>query len=245
MKPRHWILGVLMAASTVYSLSIPDAKGFLNPASARMLTTHVPCAIIGTLFLCASAWFGFKYLRSGDLKQDIRLAASIELGTVMAFLTLGTGILFSKTQWGEWWQNDPRQMSYLIVCLFYSSLLAVRSGFKDPVQRAKVTSAYALALIIPNLFLTFVFPRLPQVITSHPNNTIVGGLSDPAYRTALWLSFAVFAWLLVEIYRWRVAFGEEELMEEESDGLKTDRIDSAGGGVVRPVALHSENQTNR
>ena len=112
MKPRHWILGLAVLGSTAFGLMIPDAKGFRDPSLARILVTHVPCALIATLFLIAAAWFGFTYLRGRSLVTDVKVAACVEIGTIMAFLVLFTGMLFSQVMWGQWWQNDPRQISY-------------------------------------------------------------------------------------------------------------------------------------
>lgn len=246
MKLRHYILGVAILASTAYGLSIPDAKGFRDGTFARILLTHIPCAFLASILLTVAAWFGFRYLRTRDLRIDVKTAASVELGTIFALLTMATGLMFSHIQWGQMWQNDPRQISFLFVCLFYVGLLALRSGFKNPVKQAEVTGAYALALLLPMLFLTFVFPRLPQVeaLTFHPNDTLPEFKLDGPYSTALAASFVTMAWLAVEVYRFRVAAGLALLESQNHEPLSAYRNGAAPDGVVRPVALREKDSTH-
>ena len=45
--------------------------------------------------------------------------------------------------------------------------------------------SYSLLIVSPFIFLTFVFPRLPGVITLHPNNTIVDRGIDYYYTSGL------------------------------------------------------------
>lgn len=248
MKPRHWILAVAILASTAYGLFIPNAKGFKTPELARILVTHVPCAFIATYFLVASAFFGIGYLRKKDLAKDVRIAATVEIGTIFALLTMATGIMFSYFQWGNLWENDPRQISFLLVCLFYIGLLALRSGFQDPTKKADVTAGYSAALLIPTVFLTFVFPRLPQVKqwSLHPTDTLQEGKLDGPYSIALLMSAVTLGWLAWEVYRHRVQVGYQ-LLEQEQDHahLQTDRPDTAPDGVVRPVPVRSEDQPDQ
>jgi heme exporter protein C len=247
MKPRYWILGLVVLASTAYGLSIPDAKGFRDPSMARILLTHVPCAFLATILLTVSGWYGFRYLQKRQLEFDVKLAATVELGTIMALLTMATGLLFSQVQWGQPWQNDPRQISFLMVCLFYIGLIALRGGFSDPAKKASVTAAYALALLLPMLFLTFVFPRLPQVeeLSFHPTRTIQQGQLDGPYRTALIASFLSTSWLSWEVIRFRILHGLKTLKENTHEIDDLNRPDSAPDGVVRPVRVRPHDQEVR
>lgn len=234
MKIRHGILGICILATTIFGLLIPDAKGFRDGYLARILVTHVPCAFAASILLVASAWYGFKSLKSKDSKFDDRLIATVEVGTIFAGLTLATGVIFSKVQWGDWWQNDPRQISFLMVFLFYIALLALRSGFSDPSQKEKVSAAMAMALLVPMLFLTFVFPRLPQVISwsFHPTNTISKGLLDGPYSIALWSSVAVMFWLAYEVSHYRVTIAQ---ILRNSYNHETNSSHSTSPRLARPV----------
>jgi len=244
MKLRHWLLGVLIMATTVYGLVIPDAKGFRDGSLARILLTHVPCAFAASILLVASAWYGFRYLQTKDSKFDDRVVACVEVGTIFAGLTLATGILFSQVQWGSWWQNDPRQISFLMVFMFYIALLALRSGFQDPMKKESATASMALALLVPTLFLTFVFPRLPQVISwsFHPTNTIAKGELDGPYATGLWSSVFAMFWLAFEVSRYRIQIAEKI---RQAQNHESSRPHSTRPRMVSRGPVSSENSTDR
>lgn len=234
------ILGVLVPAITVYAFLAPDARLFREPTLARILFYHVPSAFLATAFFCLAAYFGVRVLAKTTPRLAAGLHASAELGTIFASLTMATGILFSKFQWGAWWHNDPRQTSFLVVLLSYLALIALRGAFTDPAKRDRVTAAYAVCLLPPALFLTFVYPRLPQVEqqTFHPNSTIPEGQLDVYYSIGLWGTLAVLALVCRVVYLARVRLALLEHQLENQDELdQTDSRHTSPDGLVRPMAL--------
>lgn len=184
--PRAVIFGLGVLA-TVWAWLIPDAVKFATPGLARILCFHLPCAILASALVWVAGVSGVAYLRTQKPIWDGRLTASLELGTLFAVLTLASGIVFSKAQWGDWWHNDPRQTSFLIVCVMLGAGIALRAGISDERVRARATSAYAIAAQLPFFFLTFVFPRLPGVreVTLHPLDTIQNRQLDIFYTTGV------------------------------------------------------------
>lgn len=232
--PR-WVLWGAAAAATAATVALPDAKGFRDPSLARIVATHLPCAVLCSFFLVLSAVVGLRYLARRDLALDGPLAASLELGAIFGFLTMATGVLFSQVQWGAWWQWDPRQTSFLVVLLLQLGGVALRSATPEPARRAASSAAYAAASLLPGLFLVFVFPRLPQVQAAsfHPSRTVESGGFDANYWGAiLAMSAALCLWARAA-YVARVRAGSRY----ESD---TDRPDTAPSGVVVPLDVPEE-----
>lgn len=181
----RWLLLVLMGGAVVWSFLVPDAAGFQKPSLARIVFFHLPPAFLATGFLFTGAWFSFRYLRSKEPEWDMRAVACIEVGFLMACLTMASGILFSKVQWLAWWNWDPRQTSFLMVLLLFSAYFLLRMAFPDREKRAGSAAAYAVASVLPAVFLIFVFPRLPHVVNNslHPNETIPDTITGgPAAR---------------------------------------------------------------
>lgn len=233
------LLGLAVAGMLLFTFLVPDAQLFMEPSLARILFTHVPCAFLASIFIVCSAVFAGIHLKKKDDKSAARMHASIELGTIFAALTMATGILFSKIQWGAWWHNDPRQTSFLIVLFFYAGLMALRNAFSDQGRRDRTTAAYSLALVLPAMFLTFVFPRLKFVEQKsfHPTRTIPEGQLDFAYSTGLWGTLFVLGWIAFALFKLRQ---QVELAERALDHYGHDEISSRGSsadGVVRPVAV--------
>ena len=241
------LFALVAGVVTVWSFLVPDAPGFASPEFARIFFWHFPCPIMLTGLIFTAVWCavrtvaGPRFLgRPNDPAEwDVRCVAAIEFGMVFSVLTLFSGILFSKVQWGAYWSNDPRQTSFLLATLLYAAYFAIRAAFPDPEKRAANSAAYLFATLLPILFLIFVYPRLPQVTSLHPSSTIMGGQLHGGYLYVILAMLAVVGVLTVWLYRLRVRAGL--LLLRETDGtLETPRRPSGPRVVARPVPLPSE-----
>lgn len=236
----RWLYFLAVAAMTVWSFFVAPAKGFRDPDLARIVFFHLPCALSSAIFITLGAVFGIAYLGKKSMRWAVRTEAALEMSFTLGLLTLITGILFSKVQWGDWWSWDPRQTSYLFVMLIIGAYFAIRGAFPDRERAASASCGYVAAATLPMLFLVFVYPRLPSVTTLHPDVVREGGF-DTQYRLTFYGLFVLIfiaAWWL---YRMRVKAGLLEIDLENSNGLlEADRGGSAATGVVRPVSLPSE-----
>src|SRR5437660_7683273 len=115
----RWIFAIAMGLATLAAFLVPPAQNFREPELARIIFSHLPCAICTPIFFFFGSYLSFQSLRRRSIDWDVRAAAANKLGYVLAILTMATGILFSKTQWGTWWQWDPRQTSFLLLLLLY------------------------------------------------------------------------------------------------------------------------------
>ncbi len=230
-----------MGAATIWSFDIPPALEFQQPALARIFVWHFPCPMIAVMLLLFSAWCSFQYLRTRQMHWDERAAATQELAYLWSMLTMATGMLFSKVQWGAWWQWDPRQTSFLLVLMIYAAYFVMRGAFNDAERRAANTSAFALLALLPAMFLIFVFPRLPQVMSFHPSDSILKGKIKGEYAYVVMTVLTLMSILTVWLYRLRVSVGLLRLELENSN----ERMDVRGGdpapsGVVRRLPLSGE-----
>ena len=220
------VLFVLASLGAVaYGLTAPDTANFPDNQLARIIFFHLPCAFIATGLIVHSAWLGFRYLGTSDHRFDARNAAATELAALYSALTMATGVLFSRVQWGAWWQNDPRQTSFLIVLLLCCAGVALRSGIHDEQKAAKATAAYNVATVLPMLFLIFVLPRILE--SFHPSNTIVSGGFSGQYWLGILLVFVVLVWAARLLYVERTALGERTYEIANA-------VDRAGGASPYP-----------
>ena len=234
----RWLFGLSIAATTLMSFLVPDDLKFQKPELARIFFFHFPCAIATTIFLVMAAIYSLKFLRKGGVEYDVKALASQELGTLFALLTLATGMLFSKVQWGAWWQWDPRQTSFLLVICVLFAYFALRGAHQDETRRRTNAAVYAVCGFLPLIFLIFVFPRLPHIVSFHPNDTVSGGLLKGGYRTVVMAMLVLITTLSIWIFRMRVRAELLEIQLEEYLGkLETRGSDSTPTGVVRPISL--------
>ena len=230
-----------MAGVTFWGYTIPPAAQFPEPDLARMLFFHLPCAIMTSLLVFYAPYLAIRYLMDKKMHWDVRCTSANEIGFLLGLLTMATGIVFSKVQWGAWWSWDPRQTSFLFVLLIYGAYFALRAAIGDEVKRAANSAAYCVVTTLPMLFLIFVLPRLPQVFSLHPSNTLVQGGLKGDYRYVFLAMLVLFGVLTMWLYKLRVRAGLAELALENLNGnLEASGGSAASTGVVRPVPVSRE-----
>lgn len=241
------ILLAAFAAMVVASYMAPPAKAFQEPELARIIFFHLPNAFATTVFAIFAAFASWRYLATRAWIWEYRARAATELATVTAVVTMLTGILFSKVQWGAWWQWDPRQTSFLIVLALFGAYFAIRMAFDEEVMRARMAAAYSTLTVLPILFLIFVFPRLPQVAQStfHPNDTVTtrGGFSSEYWAVVAGV-FVCLMGACVWLYRMHVRASVLEEKVKDIDGkLEVNRDSATADPVVRPLAVHAADRS--
>lgn len=236
------VLGLAMAVATGAAFNVPPGKGFMSPEFARIMLFHLPCAFASVITLIGGAYLSVQWLRKREIVWDFRASAMNELCLTFILLTLATGILFSKIQWGDWWHGDPRQWSFLMVALMFSAYFLLRQSITDPVRRATNSAAYAATILLPTLFLTFVFPRLKGVQDKslHPNSTVPKWEMSREYSFVFITIFVMLVGVSYWLYRMRVRALELDAQFEEQNGQLDFSSPSARTHMVRPVSLRME-----
>lgn len=237
-----WPIAFALACSAIFA--VPDAANFQRPEFARIMLIHLPCAFSSVVMLIASAYMSIKWLRTRQLEWDYRAEALSELCLMFIALTLGTGILFSKVQWGDWWHGDPRQTSFLLVFLMFGAYFLLRMAHSDPARRASAGAGYQLAMVLPILFLTFVFPRLKQVaeVSLHPKTTVPRWEMSSENGIVLIAVFATLLGTSFMLYRQRVQSSKLAADVEDLDAELAFRRASSTHGVVRPVVVSTQDE---
>ena len=230
-----------MAAATVWSFLVPDAGYFDRPELARILFFHLPCAITTSIFVLFTPYLAIRYLNAKTREWDLRVVAANEIGFLFGLLTMSTGIVFSKAEWGEWWSWDPRQWSFLLVLLLYSAYFSLRAALSDERKRADNSAAYAVATALPALFLIFVLPRMMANQSLHPSDTLPKMQLKGDYLNVFLAMLVLFAVLSAWLYKLRVRVGLAEIALENVNGnLEANGGSAAPTGVVRPVPVSRE-----
>ncbi len=177
MRSWWWkILCVILVGFTVIG-------GFLMPVprldilneTIRNLYFHVPMWFTMIVLFAAAFWYSIKYLRTGNLQDDIYATQFTNTGIFFSILGMLTGMEWAQYTWGSAWSNDPKQLGTAMSMLIYFAYSILRGGLKDEEKRAKIGAVYnifAFAMLIP---LIFVLPRM--VDSLHPGN---GG--NPAFK---------------------------------------------------------------
>lgn len=167
-KILPWGLWLWMALVIVAAFAqTTRAAGFIGESS-RILFFHVPMAWTSFVAFIAAGVWSLLYLARGRKPAHDRAAlAAVELGLVFCLLATVTGAMWSKVEWGAFWNWDPRQTSITFALLFYAAYLALRGSVPDAETRRRLSAAYATLGLVVAPFLFFVAPRLVE-FTLHP-----------------------------------------------------------------------------
>jgi heme exporter protein C len=209
----HWLFGLGMGAVIVatYLAPNPDVPGFRNPATARIVVFHVPCHWVAFLAFFMSMVYGIRYLTKRNFDDDIKSAASAEIGLLFATLGTLTGAVFGGQQWsGTWFYMDLheiRVISILVLLLTYAAYFALRGAIEDDEQRAIVSSVYAVIGFLAAILLIFVLPRIKEADSIHPTNRSAYGV----YEMQLYGSLICYTWLYFWMWSLRVRIGRRQM----------------------------------
>ncbi len=137
--------------------------------TARNLYFHVPLWFAMILLLVLSVWYAIKYLRKGNMDDDLQSVELANTGLVFGILGFITGAIWGNYTWGSPLPQDPKLLSTEIAMLIYLAYWVLRGSFRDDQQRARISAVYnifAFAAFIP---LTIILPRLASN-SLHPGN---------------------------------------------------------------------------
>ncbi len=202
MRQTWWkILCVLLLTYTVIGgLLLPAPARYILNETIRNLYFHVPMWFTMILLFTMSFAYAIKYLRGGNIEDDIRSVSYIKVGVVFSILGMITGMEWAQYTWGAAWSNDPKQLATAVCMLLYFAYLILRGGMKDEEKRAKISAVYnifSFALMIPLLFI------LPRMVDSlHPGNGGNPGFNAYDLDSSMRKIFypAVAGWMLMGIW---------------------------------------------
>jgi len=199
---RSWI--VLCALLAALTLAVCQCLIFLYAPIERSMGLvqkifyiHLPLAWWGLMSFAVAFAASIAYLRSRSQWWDQLARAGVEVGLMLAGLTLVSGSVWARHSWGVWWTWDPRLTTSLVMCFIYAGYLALR-GFDLPQQRKSTLCAVVGIVAFLDVPLVFVSARLWRSIHPAVFASKDGGLDPEMRLTALacvasfgllWLAF--------------------------------------------------------
>ena len=166
----------------------------------RNLHYHVPMWFGMIWILGVSLAYSIIYLNKFDAEADLIAAETANIALWFGMFGMVTGMVWAKYTWGEWWSNDPKQMSAAVALLMYFAYFILRGSIEDEDKRAKVAAVYNIIIFFVYLALIFVVPRL--VDSLHPGNGGNPALSQLDLDSNLRMVFypSVIGWILLGLW---------------------------------------------
>lgn len=176
---------------------------------------HVPMWFTMIILFGISAWYGLRYYRKGDLRDDTISTAFVRVGLLFGLLGLVTGMLWAKNTWNAYWSWDVKQNMSAIALLIYAALMVLRTSLEDQMQRARLSAGYnmfAFVLLIP---LLFIIPRMTDSL--HPGNGGNPAMGGEDLDNTMRMVFypAVIGWVLLGIWMSQLVYRVDLLKRKQ------------------------------
>jgi heme exporter protein C len=218
-----FVLAWVYAAPVLADMSLDTAgrdiggKLIANPIlfSQKIFYFHVPVAIASFAVFFFTAYYGWRFLQTRDRKFDTKARVATEVTLMFTLLTMLTGDLWTRVEWGVWWAWEPRLTTYLIMLLLVIGYFVLRASVEDEEKRAVYASVFGIIAFL-DAPLSFAITRIVPS-GSHPVVLRAGGGLDAVQLTAFLLGMAGMLLFGYAIFQLR---NREEQVKERIEALK-------------------------
>ena len=201
------------------ALSAPELVGDTMITNQQLISQkifyfHMPVAIVSFVALVFAAYYGVRFLTTREQRFDTCSRVAMEIALLFVILTMITGDLWTRFEWGVWWTWEPRLTTYLILMLVVIAYFVLRNSVDDPERRAAYASVVSIIALI-DVPICFMITRLiPSSI--HPVVTREGGMAPDMAMT---VAVVMVGMMLVAFALYRLRFRQARL-EERMQALK-------------------------
>lgn len=176
---------------------------------AKIIFFHVPTAWLAVIAFLMAMIYGIKYLLKGNLDNDAKSNAALQLGFIFSILATVTGSIWAKFTWGAFWHWDPRETSIFILLLIYGSLFALRSAVENEDKRARLSAVYSIIAFLTVPFFIFIMPRIMTGL--HPgsaNDDTAGPVVDFKMDANMMVVFylSLIAFTILYFWMWNLSY---------------------------------------
>lgn len=143
--------------------------------SQKIFFFHMPVALVSFCALAFAGYYSIRFLLTHAERFDTCARIAMEIALLFVVMTMVTGEMWTRFEWGVWWTWDPRLTTYLILMLIVIAYLVLRSMVDDPEKRGVFAAVLAIIALI-DVPICFMITRLiPSSV--HPVVVREGGMS--------------------------------------------------------------------
>lgn len=176
--------------------------------SQKIFYFHMPVALVSFAALAVGAFYALRFLMTRQERFDVRSRTSLEISLLFVVLTMITGEMWTRFEWGVWWTWEPRLTTYFILMVIVIAYFILRNAIDDPERQAVLGSVVAIIAFI-DVPLCFLITRLiPSSI--HPVVLREGGMTP---EMGLCVGLVTVGMLLLGFVFYRVRLRQVRLAE--------------------------------
>jgi len=127
--------------------------------SQKIFYFHVPVAMLSFVCLAGTAVYGMLFLLRRDPAFDLRARVATELALVFIMMTMVSGEMWERFDWGIWWTWEPRLTTYFIMMLMVIGYFVLRAAVPDAERQASYAAVFGIIAFI-NAPVSLIITRL-------------------------------------------------------------------------------------
>lgn len=212
MKKSWWKIAcvVLLVYTITGGLLFPVPALHQLQETIRNLYFHVCMWFAMMILFGVSVYHSIRFLKTLDIRSDIKAKEYASTGIVFGLLGYATGIIWASYTWAD--PNNPAYASFgtivrepkligaAMALLIYFAYFVLRGSLPDLDKRARVSSVYnifAFAMLFPSIW---IIPRLlPSLHPGQEGNPALN-YKDIDARMRLVFYPAVIGWTLLGVW---------------------------------------------
>lgn len=144
--------------------------------SQKIFFFHMPVAIVSFCALAFAGCYSIRFLATRSERFDTCARIAMEIALLFVVMTMVTGEMWTRFEWGVWWTWDPRLTTYLILMLLVIAYLVLRSMVDDPERRGAFSAVLAIIALVDVPICLMVTRLIPSSV--HPVVMREGGMSS-------------------------------------------------------------------
>lgn len=180
--------------------------------SQKIFYFHMPSAIVSFLALVFACYYCVRFLATKNQRFDTCAKVAMQIALVFVIMTMITGDLWTRFEWGVWWTWEPRLTTYLILMLIIIAYFVLRNAIDEPERRGVYAAVIGIIATIDVPICFMVTRLIPSSV--HPVVLRQGGMSADMGVT---VGVCMIGLLLVGFGLYRLRFRQVRLQERLQD----------------------------
>ncbi len=182
--------------------------------SQKIFYFHMPVALVSFASLTLAAYYCVRFLMTRDRRFDTCACVAMEIALLFVVMTMATGEMWTRFEWGVWWTWEPRLTTYLVLMLIVIAYMVLRAMVDEPERRAVFAAVVGIIAFI-DVPICFMITRLiPSSV--HPVVLREGGMT-PEMGMCVGLVMAGMLLVGFALYRMRL---RQVRLEQRIEAMK-------------------------
>jgi heme exporter protein C len=202
IKENWWkVLGsLLLVYVSVMGLIGEVPRLHILNETIRNVYFHVPLWFSMMILMVISMVCSVKYLRSGNINDDIRAVSTANVAFYFGILGFLTGGVWGYFTWGSPFPMDPKLVAVEVGMLIYAAYFILRGSFDDEQKKARLSAVYNIFAFAAFMPLVWILPRVTDSV--HPGNggNPAFGKYDMDSNMRMVFYPAVIGWILIGVW---------------------------------------------